>query len=76
MWGNVPNIDLAAYQATEFNQTNSGDIWGQIEADLQAAAAALPNTQNEPGRPTSWAAKAFWVKYMLNRVNMLMHSLN
>lgn len=59
MWGNVPNIDLAAYQATEFNQSNSGDIWGQIEADLQAAAAALPNTQNEPGRPTSWAAKAF-----------------
>ena len=59
MWGNVPNIDTEAYQNSEFNQPNSGDIFAQIEADLQAAKAALPDTQNEPGRPTRWAAQAY-----------------
>ena len=59
MWGNVPNINTEAYNNSEFNQPNPGDIFAQIEADLQAAAAALPDTQNEPGRPTKMAARAY-----------------
>lgn len=59
MWGNVPYVSDANYTASEFNQPNSGPIWDAIEADFSAAAAALPASQNEAGRPTSWAAKAY-----------------
>jgi starch-binding outer membrane protein, SusD/RagB family len=38
---------------------NDREIWPLIEADFEAAAAVLPATQGEVGRPTSWAAKAF-----------------
>ena len=41
---------------------NTGPIWDQIAADFQAAANALPDTQSEKGRATSWAAKAFLAK--------------
>ncbi|TVZ17439.1 putative outer membrane starch-binding protein [Maribacter sp. MAR_2009_72] len=38
---------------------NDREIWPLIEADFEAAAAVLPATQGDVGRPTSWAAKAF-----------------
>lgn len=41
---------------------NDSEIWPFIEADFEAAAAVLPDTQSEVGRPTSWAAKAFLAK--------------
>ena len=63
MWVNVPNITDENFAATEFNQPNSGPIWAAIEADFQYAADNLPSTRgggyNEPGRPLSWAAKAY-----------------
>ncbi|KAA2218656.1 MULTISPECIES: RagB/SusD family nutrient uptake outer membrane protein [Maribacter] len=41
---------------------NDREIWPLIEADFEAAAAVLPDTQGDVGRPTSWAAKAFLAK--------------
>ncbi|MBB4079762.1 hypothetical protein GGR28_002389 [Lewinella aquimaris] len=41
---------------------NGGKIWDKIEADFEAAAAALPENQPQVGRPTSFAAKAFLAK--------------
>ena len=69
MWGNVPFISLENYQATDFNQPNSGAIWDKIEADFQFAVDNLPETQDEPGRPTKWAAKAFLAKTKLYQSN-------
>lgn len=44
---------------------NDRDIWSDIEADFEAAAAALPPTQSQVGRATSWAAKAYLGKVKL-----------
>ena len=41
---------------------NSGQIWAQIEQDFSDAAGALPSTQTEVGRASSWAAKPIWLK--------------
>ena len=41
---------------------NTGKIWAQIEQDFSDAASALPATQSEVGRATSWAAKAYLAK--------------
>ena len=57
----VPYIDEKIYDISDPNSTkvpNDKEIWPNIEADFQAAAAALPETQSEPGRPTKWAALA------------------
>ena len=55
----IPTFLMQIIQHPEFNQPNSGPIWDAREADFSAAAAALPARQNESGRPTSWAAKAY-----------------
>jgi starch-binding outer membrane protein, SusD/RagB family len=52
----VPYIDETV---TEFRQPNDKDIWPNIQADLQFAAANLPLRQSEPGRATKGAAQAF-----------------
>ncbi|MCP9234837.1 RagB/SusD family nutrient uptake outer membrane protein [Lewinella sp. JB7] len=41
---------------------NGGKIWDKIEADFMAAADVLPDDQQQVGRPTSFAAKAFLAK--------------
>ncbi|MEE9363306.1 MAG: RagB/SusD family nutrient uptake outer membrane protein [Cellulophaga sp.] len=41
------------------------EIWGKIESDFNAAFATLPSTQEDPGRPTKWAAKAYLCKTYL-----------
>lgn len=51
------NFVLNDLQSTKV--PNDREIWPLIEADLAAAAAVLPATQGDIGRPTSWAAKAF-----------------
>ena len=58
-------INDEVYSRSDVESTkipNDIEIWPFIEADLEAAAAALPATQSEVGRPTSWAAKAFLAK--------------
>ncbi len=52
----VPYVDESA--PTDGIIPNDRQIWADIEGDFVAAAAALPSSQNEVGRATSWAAKA------------------
>ena len=59
---NPAYVDDAAYDVNDVESSkvpNGGQIWDQIIADFSAAAAALPATQADLGRATSWAAKAF-----------------
>lgn len=67
MFGNVPYISEENYINTEFNQPNPGPIWDQIEADYQFAIDNLPDSQESPGRPNSWTAKAFLAKVLLQQ---------
>jgi hypothetical protein len=68
MYNNVPYLDENIYDPTNLESaklTNTADIWPNIEADLQAAYAALPVNQSAPGRPTRWAAGATLAKAYL-----------
>ncbi len=65
MWRVPPYIGDDVYDVNDVESTkvpNDREIWPLIEADFEAAAAVLPETQSEVGRPTSWAAKAFLAK--------------
>ncbi|MDP5061562.1 MAG: RagB/SusD family nutrient uptake outer membrane protein, partial [Maribacter sp.] len=59
IYGSPAYISEENAAALEFNQPNPGDIWAEVEADLEFAVANLPDSQDDAGRPTSWAAKAF-----------------
>ena len=61
-YGFVPYISEQNYTDKEFNQPNEVQIWDQIEADYAYGIENLPATQDQVGRPTSWAAKAFMAK--------------
>jgi hypothetical protein len=54
------DFDLNDLESTKV--PNSGKIWAQIEQDFSDAASALPATQSQVGRATSWAAKAYLAK--------------
>ena len=65
MWRMPPYIDETNFDRNNIESTkvpNDKEIWPMIEADFEAAAAILPETQGEVGRPTKWAAKAFLAK--------------
>ncbi len=65
MWRMPPYISEENFDINDVNSTlvpNDREIWPLIEADLEAAAAVLPETQTQVGRPTKWAAKAFLAK--------------
>jgi len=59
MWVNVPYISEENFEATEFNQANTGPIWDQIEADLQFAIDNLDAAIGQKGRANAWVARAF-----------------
>ncbi|MGB5274663.1 MAG: RagB/SusD family nutrient uptake outer membrane protein [Flavobacteriaceae bacterium] len=65
MWRMPTYIDETNFELNDLESTkvpNDREIWPLIEADFEAAAAVLPATQSQVGRPTSWAAKAFLAK--------------
>jgi hypothetical protein len=63
MWGKVPYVDETV---SDFYDLDNSEVpWEQIEADFQAAISGLPETQEEVGRATSWAAKAYLAKVHL-----------
>lgn len=43
-------------------QPNDQEVWPFIEADFQFAKDNLPETQNQVGRPNSWAAASYLAK--------------
>jgi len=53
-------FDIADLESTKV--PNVGKIWDKIEADFQAAAVDLPDTQSELGRATKAAALAYLAK--------------
>lgn len=62
MWRSPVYISDENYVLNDLESTkipNDREIWPLIEADFEAAAAVLPASQGDVGRPTSWAAKAF-----------------
>ena len=69
MWVNVPFISAENFAASEFNQSNNGPIWSEIEADFSYAASNLPTSRggnySEPGRPIKTTAQAFLGKALL-----------
>lgn len=59
----VPWIDETVdYAAGAEEIPNDTDIFPNIEADFQFAIDNLPETQSEPGRANSWAAKTYLAK--------------
>ncbi len=62
MFNMVPYIDETT---TDFAQTNSVDIWPNIEADFLYAYNNLPETQAQSGRANKWAAGAYLGKVYL-----------
>lgn len=66
IYNKIPYIDETAEEIEDYYASNtaltSEQLWQKIEQDFNAAFAALPETQADPGRPTKWAAKAYLAK--------------
>jgi hypothetical protein len=67
IYGDICWVDETIDTKDEFYQVSNSDLsdaeqWTKIENDFKAANDVLPETQNEPGRPTKMAAKAYLVK--------------
>jgi starch-binding outer membrane protein, SusD/RagB family len=65
MWRIPVFIDDEAFVLEDLESSkvpNDREIWPLIEADFEAAMIVLPETQEEVGRPTRWAAMAFLAK--------------
>lgn len=69
LFGNIPLVNSVATSTEEFfpSQASREEVWAQIEADLTLAISELPASWDEDnrGRPTSGAAKAFLGKVLL-----------
>ncbi len=68
MWKNIPYIDDAVFNLNDLESTKvpvDPGAWAKIEKDFADAAAVLPATQAQVGRPTKWAAKAFQAKALM-----------
>jgi hypothetical protein len=66
LWNNVPYVDE---NVTDFNISNTTDIWPQIIADLQFAIDNLSETKAQPARASSWTAKAVLAKVYMYQKN-------
>lgn len=59
---NTPEDQYDKVSNVEFSDQ---ELWGKIIDDFRAAVASLPETQDEVGRPTKWAAKGYLAKALL-----------
>lgn len=64
-FNNIPYFDESIAAVDIPAITNSSDIWGNIEADLQFAFDNLPETSGQAGRVNKWAAGAYLAKAKL-----------
>ncbi len=66
IYNQIPYLDETAESLEDYNVSNtafsSEQLWQKIEEDFQAAFAALPDEQADPGRATKWAAQAYLTK--------------
>lgn len=69
IYNRIPYIDETIVDAPDFARSNtefsSEELWARIEQDFEAAYANLPLTQDQPGRPTRIAARAYLAKTYL-----------
>ena len=69
IFNKIPYVDETAVTSDDFVVSNtdlsSEQLWQKIEEDFEAAYAVLPISQQEPGRPTKMAAKAYLAKTFL-----------
>lgn len=59
---NTPNDQ---YDKVGNDVLSDQELWGKIIDDFRFAVENLPNTQNEVGRPTKFAAKAYLAKALI-----------
>lgn len=66
IYNQVPYVDESVEAAEDYYVSNtdmsSEQLWEKIAADFTAAYEALPETQDDPGRPTKMAAQAYLAK--------------
>lgn len=69
IYNRIPYIDETAETVSDYARSNteftSDELWAKIESNFQAAYDGLPETQEESGRPTKTAAKAYLAKCYL-----------
>ncbi|WP_165042147.1 RagB/SusD family nutrient uptake outer membrane protein [Dysgonomonas sp. ZJ709] len=69
IWKYFPYVDETmdeeSYKLVSNRQYSNDELWVKIATDFKDAAAVLPETQVEVGRPTKFAAKAFLGKTLL-----------
>ena len=64
IYNRIPYIDENGKYLSN-QQITPTQVWAKIENDFIAAAADLPGTQSDLGRPTKWAAEAYLCKTYL-----------
>ncbi len=69
IYNRIPYLDENAQSLEDFQVSNtamtSEQIWSAIEKDFSDAATVLPATQDQKGRPSRFAAKAYLAKAYL-----------
>ncbi len=72
MWGDIPLVTEEVTNVTDAYshvRNSTDEVYAQIIADLEAAAAALPDSQTDVGRVTRGAALTLLGKVHLTRQN-------
>lgn len=66
IYNQIPYIDETATEVADYYAANteftSDELWDKIEAHFTSAYSLLPDTQEDAGRPTKMAAKAYLAK--------------
>ncbi|MGI9527078.1 MAG: RagB/SusD family nutrient uptake outer membrane protein [Weeksellaceae bacterium] len=66
IYNHIPYIDETAVTPADYNRSNtefsSEELWSKIESDFINAFNNLPASQEQSGRATKWAAKAYLAK--------------
>ena len=69
IFNNIPFIDESAVSLEDYyvsnNSLSAEQMWQKIIDDFNAAYNVLPESQEDPGRPTKWAASAYMSKAYL-----------
>jgi hypothetical protein len=65
-WGGVPLRDENNMNARELPRNTQDEVYTFLVADLEQAAAKLPDNPRMPGAPSSWVAKAVLVDVYMN----------
>ncbi len=71
IYNRIPYVDERASAPADYYVSNTTltdeELWLKIENDFQTAYLGLPDDQQDPGRPTKMAAKAYQAKVYIFR---------